>query len=184
MEFKEASNTSVEMQLNENKTSNGNEICKLFNFPSNVVSGTATAKEYTNGFKMGVMPLLRAITCALNKDFLLEKEKSGDEIYYWAFDTREILKGDIKERYDAYKVAIDANFLGIDEVRYMEDKEALGIEWIKLGLDSVLYNPKTKEIYTPNTNATQNMGSLGNEDIETTDNDLTQKGSENIESRT
>jgi len=61
LEFQEASNTSVEMQLNENKETNSAEICKLFNIPENIIKGTATAKEYTNAFKMGVMPVLKAI---------------------------------------------------------------------------------------------------------------------------
>lgn len=157
LEFKEASNSSVEMQLNENKETNSAEICKLFNFPVNVIKGNATEKEYSNAFKLGIMPLLKAIECALNRDLLLEKEK---ESFYFAFDTKEILKGNIKERFEAYKTAIDANFLSIDEVRYMEDLPALGINWIKLGLDSVLFNPKTGEIYTPNTNQTQNIDKL------------------------
>ncbi len=164
LEFQEASNTSVEMQLNENKETNSSEICKLFNFPVNVIKGNATEKEYSNAFKLGIMPLLKAIECALNRDLLLEKEK---ESFYFAFDTKEILKGNIKERFEAYKTAIDANFLSIDEVRYMEDLPALGINWIKLGLDSVLFNPKTGEIYTPNTNQTQNMDKLkGGDDDE------------------
>ena len=92
--------------------------------------------------------------------------KKKKRSFYFAHDTKEMLKGDIKERFEAYKTAIDANFMGVDEVRFMEDLPALGIDWIKLGLDSVLYNPKTKEIYTPNTNATQNMQQLkgGEED--------------------
>ena len=44
------------------------------------------------------------------------------------------------------------NFLQVDEVREKEDYEPLGINWIRLGLDSVLYDPKTNMIYTPNTN--------------------------------
>jgi hypothetical protein len=106
---------------------------------------------------MGVMPVLKAIECALNRELLLEREKGS---FYFAFDTKEMLKGDIKERFEAYKTAIESNFMQIDEVRYMEDLPALGINWIKLGLDSVLYNPKTKEIYTPNTNMAQNMEDL------------------------
>lgn len=34
---------------------------------------------------------------------------------------------------------------------------SMGFDWITLGLDSVLYNPKTGQIYTPNTNAMQQM---------------------------
>lgn len=154
LEFQEASNTSVEMQLNENKTTNSAEICKIFNIPENIIKGTASSKEYSNGFKMGVMPVLRVIECALNKDFLLEKEKGS---FYFAFDTKEMLRGDIKERFEAYKAGIDSNFLQIDEVRFMEDLPALGLDWIKLGLDSVLYDVKTKTIYTPNTNQTSKI---------------------------
>lgn len=66
---------------------------------------------------------MTAIQCALNRDFLLEREKGA---YYWAFDTKELLKGDMKERFDAYKTALDANFMQIDEVRYAEDLEPLG----------------------------------------------------------
>ncbi|SNR85900.1 phage portal protein, HK97 family [Anaerovirgula multivorans] len=164
LEFQEASNTSVEMQLNENKETNSAEICKLFNIPENIIRGTATSKEYTNAFKMGVMPVLKTIECALNRELLLENEKSS---FYFAFDTKEMLKGDIKERFDAYKTAIDANFMQIDEVRYMEDLPALDLNWIKLGLDSVLYDPKTKTIYTPNTDQTKQIDNLkGGEDDE------------------
>jgi len=157
LDFQEASNTSVEMQLNENKETNSAEICKLFNVPVNIIKGTATRQEYTNGFKMGVMPVLRTIECALNRELLLEDEKSS---FYWAFDTKEMLKGELLERYQAYKTAIEANFMQPDEVRYMEDMEPLGLDYIKLGLDTVLYNPKTGEIYTPNTNKVQNMTKL------------------------
>lgn len=162
VEFQESSNTSVEMQLNENKKSNAAEINKLFNIPVNILSGTAMSKEYINAFKMAVMPVLRAIECALNKDFLLEKEKGG--LFYWAFDTKEMLKGDIKERFEAYKAAIESNVMQIDEARFMEDLPALGLTWIKIGLKDVLYDIKTGKIYTPNTG---NLSDLkGGEKIE------------------
>lgn len=164
MEFQEASNTSVEMQLNENKESNSSQICKLFNFPESVIKGNASKEDYKNAFKLGIMPILSAIECALNKDYLLEKEKGS---FYFAFDTKEMLRGDVKERFEAYKIAIEANFMQPDEARVREDWEPLGLDFIKLGLDSVLYNPKTKEIYTPNTNKSQNMDKLkGGENIE------------------
>jgi HK97 family phage portal protein len=154
LDFQEASNTSVEMQLNENKKSNAEELCKLFNVSVNIIKGTATSQEYTNTFKMAVMPVLRVIECALNRELLLEKEKSS---FYFAFDTKEMLKGDLKERFEAYRTAIETNFLQIDEVRFMENLEPLGLDWIKLGLDSVLYDIKTGTIYTPNTNQMSKM---------------------------
>ena len=76
---------------------------------------------------------------------------------YFAFDTKELLKSEIEERYRAYKTALDANFMQIDEVRYLEEMEPLGLNFIKLGLQDVFYNPKTKEVFTPNTGKIQNM---------------------------
>lgn len=56
------------------------------------------------------------------------------------------------------KLALDANFMQIDEVRYAEDMEPLGLDWIRLGLHDVLYNPKTGELFTPNTGTRQRVG--------------------------
>lgn len=88
---------------------------------------------------------------------MLEKEKGE---YYWAFDTRELMRGNMKDRYEAYKIALDKNFMQIDEIRKKEDLPPIGFDWITLGLDSVLYNPKTGEMYTPNTNAVQQLEKL------------------------
>lgn len=157
IDFKEASNTSVEMQLNENKETNSNEVSKLFKMPISIIKGNATQTDIENFIKFCITPLINDIECSLDRDLLLENEK---ESYYFAFDTKELTRGNIKERYEAYEIGLQNNFLQADEVREKEDLEPLGIEWIKLGLDSVLYNPKTREIYTPNTNQTVNIEDL------------------------
>lgn len=87
--FKESSNTSVEMQLNENKASNAKDICGMFGFSSRILYGEATEedrKEYINA----VMSLLNVIETALDKDLLTEKEK---ESFYFAFDNKRTYKG-------------------------------------------------------------------------------------------
>ena len=164
LDFKEASSTSTEMQLNENKTSLNNSILDIFNIPVNF--------NWETFIKTAIMPILTTIECALNRDLLLEKEKWGRQssarmgtpceqsergVFYFAFDTKEITKGDIKTRFEAYKTALDANLMQIDECRYMEDLEPLGLNFIKLGLQDVLFNPVTKEVYTPNTNQIKNI---------------------------
>ena len=164
LDFKEASSTSTEMQLNENKTSLNNSILDIFNVP--------TEWNWETFIKTAIMPILTTIECALNRDLLLEKEKWGRQpsarmgtpceqsergVFYFAFDTKEITKGDIKTRFEAYKTALDANLMQIDECRYMEDLEPLGLNFIKLGLQDVLFNPQTKEVYTPNTNQIKNI---------------------------
>lgn len=166
LEFKESSNTSVEMQLNENKQTDAKEIFELFLLNLEFMQGKVDEKTYNSTFKVAILPMLRMIECALNKDLLLEREKVGEEVYFYAFDTREILKGDLKSRYDAYKVAIDGGFKKIDEVRYMENDKAFGIDWINLGLNSVLYDTNTKEIYTPNTGRSDTM------DMDSIDDDI------------
>lgn len=173
IEFQEASNTAIELQLNENKITNSAEICKLLNVPESIIKGTATGQEYINGFKQAVAPVLRAIECALNRDFLLEKEKRGEKVRYFAFDTKELTKGDIKTRYEAYKIGIDANVLQPDEARYMEDLPPLGLKFIRLGLKDVLYNPETKQIITPNTGQITALEKEGG-DVENADRDQKQ----------
>lgn len=155
LDFKEASNTSTEMQLNENKNSINNSILDIFGVP--------TEWNWETFIKTAVMPILTTIECALNRDLLLEKEKKS---LYFAFDTKEITKGDIKTRFEAYKMALDANLMQIDECRYMEDLEPLGLNFIKLGLQDVLFNPVTKEVYTPNTNKVTNISDTGGENFE------------------
>lgn len=154
VEFQEASNTSVEMQLNENKKTNANEIYKMFLVPPSILDGTANDMSYNNWVKICILPILSAIQTALNKDLLLPSEKGS---FYFAFDTKDLLKGDIEKRFKAYEIASKNGFMQIDEIRYLEDLEPLGLNFIKLGLQDVLYNPATKKIYTPNTNKTADM---------------------------
>lgn len=158
LEFQEASNTSVEMQLNENKKTNAEELCKILGMSKKVLDGTANEEEYNNFIKDCIMPILHAFATALNKSLLLETEK--DSGYYFAFDCKELIKGDLKKLFEAYKVAVDSNIMGIDEVRYELDLKPLGFDYIKLGLQDVLLNPKTKEIYTPNMNATARLDNM------------------------
>ena len=155
LDFQESSNTSVEMQLNENKRTNADEFSKIFHIAPGVMEGAASDKAVASLARLAAIPLMTAIQCALNRDLLRENEKGT---LYFAFDTKELLKGDMQSRFAAYKTALDANFMQIDEVRYAEDMEPMGLSWIRLGLQDVLYDPKTRQIYTPNTNQTSTMG--------------------------
>ena len=161
--FKESSNTSVEMQLNENKESNAKDICGMFGFSSRILYGEATQedrKEYINA----IMSLLNVIETALDKDLLTEREK---ESFYFDFDTKELTRGSLKERYEAYALGLTNNFLQIDEVRAKEDMEPLGFKWVRIGLNDVLLDVEKGIIYTPNMNAVADLnnpkGGEGNE---------------------
>ena len=151
LEFKEISSTSVEMQLNENIKTNNDEVCLLFGLAPEIISGKTTPDQFADSVRTAVQPILEAFQCALNRATLLESEKGS---MYWAFDTTELLKGDMLKRYQAYQIALQSNFMQIDEVRYKEDLPRLGFNYVKLGLSDVLLDVKEGTVYTPNTNQT------------------------------
>lgn len=155
LDFKEASNTSIEMQINENKQTNSDEICKIFNMPPEMIKGDAKETTKIEYIQYCINPILSEIVCGLDRDFLLEKEKRS---YFFAADTTELTKGDIKTRYEAYEIACKNGFMQIDEVRTKENLPELGLDFVKFGLQDVMYNTKTKEFYVPNMNSTGGMG--------------------------
>jgi HK97 family phage portal protein len=148
IEFQEASNTSVEMQLNENKKTNAEELCKLFSTPPSMLNGTATEQDRNNFIKNAIMPILKALETAINKSLLLESEKGS---FYFACDTKELLKGNIKERYEAYKLAVEAGWIGKNEIRFFEDFEKVdGLDIITMSLGEIVFDMNTKKYFTPN----------------------------------
>lgn len=148
LKFQEASATSVELQLNENKKQDSAEICKLFCVPPAILAGGATDRDWAAFIQYCMVPYFENFTDALNRDFLLEDEK---ESFFFAADFSELTKGDIKARYEAYKTAISAGFLQIDEVRQKENIPGLDLPFVKLGLQDVLLDPETGGVFTPNT---------------------------------
>lgn len=142
LEFQEASNSSVEMQLNQNKQTLSAEIKGIFHIYE---------KDYYRTFKEAIYPIIRAFETALNRDLLLESEKKN---HFFEFDVKEILRVDIKERYQAYKLAKETGFMTINEIRRAENMERIeGMDVINVGLAAVLYDTNTHKYYTPNTDA-------------------------------
>lgn len=168
LEFQEASNTSVEMQLNENKKTNSDEICKLFNMPPAMINGGATEQDRTNFVQYCLNPILKEFECALNRDLLLESEKGS---CYFAADTSELTKGDIEKRFRAYETASKNGFMQIDEIRLKENLPPLGLDFVRLGLQDVLYDPGTRQFYMPNMNQTGGLEKKHEEQV-------TEKGGE------
>lgn len=163
MEFQDASNTSVENQLNEKNKTFSEEVKEIFHI----------GKTNEDFLKNAIMPIATAFCTALNRDFLLEKEKKS---YYFAPDYTELIRCTIKERYEAYKTAIESGFKTINEVRYLEGDDALeGLDLVNLSLGSVLFDPKTKQIYTPNTNKMVKMGEVNKNDKQIDENNKENK---------
>lgn len=154
LDFQPVSSTAVELQINENKKVNSVEICKIFGFPHTVIDGGADEDD-NKKFTSAVTAILNQIETALDSFTLLEKEK--EQGYYFAFDTKELTRGSIRERYEAYEIAVKNHILQVDEIRREEDYEPLGFNFVTLGLGDVLLNPQNMEVFTPNTGQTANL---------------------------
>lgn len=139
IKFQESSNSSVEMQLNESKKTLQDEINGVFHIHS----------DFSLTFKEAIYPIVKAFETAINSTLLLEKEKKN---FFFEFDTKEIVKASIKERFDAYKVAKDTGLMTINELRRMENLNYVeGMDVINVGLGAVLYDINSGTYYTPNT---------------------------------
>ena len=155
LDFKESSNTSVEMQLNESKKTLQDEINNIFHIED----------DFDLTFKKAIYPIIKAFETALNRDFLLEKEKGK---MFFEFDVKEIVRANIKERYEAYGKALKDGWKTINEVRREENENSIeGMDVLNLGLGAVLYDVNTHTYYTPNTDTKSTLEETITEDIPT-----------------
>ena len=146
LEFQEASNTSVEMQLNESKRTLQDEINNLFHI----------SDDFDLTFKLAIYPIVKAFETALNRDLLLEKEKKN---HFFEFDVKEIIRANLKERYESYKLAKETGFLTLNEIRRAENLDYVeGLDVVNVGLGAVLYDTNTHRYYTPNTGTSMESG--------------------------
>jgi len=159
LDFEELSNNSVELQLSETKKNISEQIYNIFNIPSAMFDKVSeTAKQYF--IQYCIIPIVNKLESAINKVLLLENEK---EQFRFMFDTRKILRGDIQKQFEAYNIALQANFMQLDEVRKELDLPPLNFNYIKLGLQDVLLDAKTQNIYTANTNQFVNLKNKGSD---------------------
>ncbi len=149
LEFEDVDESSTELQLKEFYNDLSSDIGEILGIPLGILNGTAKKEEYKNWFKTSISPLLCEIAASLNHTFLTESEKGR---YFWRADTSEIESGDLKETYEAFKIGVDSNIIQVDEARKRLGYEPTGFNMFKFGLDSVFIDPKTKMVYTPNTN--------------------------------
>lgn len=161
--FKESSNSSVEMQLSQNKKLLEDEIDKVFHID----------KDFNLTFKKAILPVVKAFESALNDVLLLEKEKGKK---FFMFDTHSITEATLKERYEAYKVAKETGFLTINEIRQDDNRNEIdGLDVVNMSLGSVLYDVKKHSYFTPNTGTVQ---SSSEDEIKDDDEELDENNEE------
>ena len=145
LSFQESSNTSVEMQLNESKKTLRDEINGVFHIYPN---------DFFRTFKEAIYPILRAFETELNSVLLLENEK---RYMFFEFDVKEILRANIKERYEAYGKALKDGWKTVNEIRREDNMNNIeGMDVLNVGLSAVLYDINNQTYYTPNTGTQTN----------------------------
>lgn len=148
LEYQDAGQTAVESQLNQNKDTNSDQVLGVFGIVSSIFSGNATENDVKNTVEFAIKPVAKALETAINRFCLLESEKDSLE---FEVDLDDLDMTNILTRYQAYEVAVRNGWMQLDEVRYEEGRNPLDLDFIRLGLDTVIYDPVKKEIYTPNT---------------------------------
>lgn len=142
--FQEASDNSVDLQIDQRKKTLFKEINDVFGIHSD---------KFDEIFRDAVLPVLEAIESALNKNVLKEDEKKD---HFFAFDKTEVLKAGIVERFKSYETASKIGVLTKNEIREKENLAPIdGMDVVSMGLGDVIYDTKSKEYFTPNTGATK-----------------------------
>ncbi len=153
LEFQEASNSSVEMQLNESKKTLQAEINNIFHIYD----------DFDKTFKLGIYPIIRAFETALDRNLLLEKEKKN---YFFEFDVKEIIRASLKERYESYKLAKEVGFLTLNEIRREENRNDIeGLDVVNVGLGACLYDTNEHVYFVPNTGETADITTAEENDM-------------------
>ena len=115
--------------------------------------------DFYETFREAIFPVIKAFEAALNMDLLTTKEQAE---YFFEVDTSEVLKADIKERYDVHKTALEAGIKTINEVRRDENLEEIeGLDWTKVDLGTAVY--KDNKIHVVNTGEAINLTSQAEE---------------------
>jgi HK97 family phage portal protein len=115
-------------QLIESQKFSVVEIARVFRVPLNLVmdyerSTYSNVTEQNRSFLTHTLqPWLTRIEQGIAKSLLTAAEK---ERYFVEHLTNGFLRADTKTRYESYKLAIDAGFLTVDEVRQLENMNAL-----------------------------------------------------------
>ena len=145
IKFEDANSSSVELQLNESSKRLQDQINDLFHI----------SNDFDLTFKLAVYPIVKAFETALNRDLLLEKEKNR---LFFEFDVKEIIRANLKDRYESYKLAKETGFMTLNEIRRAENLNYIeGMDVLNVGLGAVLYDTEKQVFFTPNTDTVSSI---------------------------
>jgi HK97 family phage portal protein len=106
------------------------EICRWFGVPSILVNDTSGSTAWGSGieqlvsgfYKLNLRPYLERFEASIDANLLTESER---KIYRSEFDFEGLLRSDFKSRLEGYRTAIAGSILTPNEVRKLENWDAL-----------------------------------------------------------
>jgi len=115
-------------QLIESQKFSVVEIARVFRVPLNLVmdyerSTYSNVTEQNRSFLTHTLtPWMERIEQSIHKSLLTESEKKQ---YFVEHLTQNFLKANTKERFEAYKIAREAGFLSVNEIRQLENMNSV-----------------------------------------------------------
>lgn len=124
LETKQAGNDSS--QFLQTKDELVEEVARIFNVPLHLIQKTDKQTSWGTGIEqMGINFVtytlgahMARIQDAVNKGLLTPEER---EKYYFEFDTKSLLKGDLEGTYRAYEIGLRCGFISPNEIRQKEN---------------------------------------------------------------
>lgn len=156
------------LQLDISKTDMLGQIARLFNLPETMIN--AKANKYNSNeqnniqfFQFTLKPILDAITSALNKYLLREKEKKAG--YYFDFNTDSIFLNTLDEKAQSYTQLFNNGIMTFNETRNKLglNNSAVGDDFLKASLGNVFINQRTGEVQVFNTMQSDQHGGINNQ---------------------
>lgn len=117
-----------ESQFLETRRYQRGEIAMMYGIPPHMIGDTEKSTSWGTGIEQQsigfaiytLRPWLSCIENAMGQ--LLPRGQ------FVRFDTSALLRGDLKARYDAYRVARETGWMSVNEIRVNEEMEAIGPE--------------------------------------------------------
>jgi len=117
--------TNEDAQFLESRKFNLEDILRVYRIPPHI-AGHLDKMSYNNIEELGteflnltLSPWMRRIEERMNLQLLTEGER--DDGLYFEHESGGLLRGGTKDRFEAYKIAIDAGFMEVNEVRQREN---------------------------------------------------------------
>lgn len=130
LEYVSSRTKNTESQMDESRDRQAKEIARLFRVPGHKVGivgnqPRANVEQENLSFVIDtLLPILVNWEQALGQKLLTPAERAQG--YYFEFNIAGMLRGSLKERYDAYAVARNWGWLSVNEIRRLENMNPIG----------------------------------------------------------